>query len=219
MVDMGAVRDDERLVFERDKASQKGIEDMLHFIAPSNEEVETVIVIGHWNGRGSQRGEAGAAPVRRFKRHAARHRTLIQVNESNTTKSCPACKKEMKHRMGMVQRTKRARVLHQAPDQGVQPETRPRRVRTRPRGCLQPAQAASEVQAQGDSLQQRLRRVPRVRRPGTSVLARLRRRAKHRSMLSLHNLQLGPAPRRPACPPGPQQRRTRRGVKRLRQAA
>lgn len=36
-----------RLVFERDKASQKGIEDMLHFIAPSNEEVETVIVIGH----------------------------------------------------------------------------------------------------------------------------------------------------------------------------
>lgn len=49
--------------------------------------------------------------MRRFKRHAARHRTLIQVNESNTTKSCPACKKEMKHKMGMVQRTKRARVL------------------------------------------------------------------------------------------------------------
>lgn len=101
-----------RLAFERARARDRGIQDMLAQIAPRTADTETLIVCGSWDGRRAVRRETMASPVRRFKRHAARHRVLVTLEESNSTKKCPECAsphKDMEHKMGNVKRKLRTR--------------------------------------------------------------------------------------------------------------
>lgn len=101
-----------QLKFEADKRAHAGLDDILKFIAPQTPTVSTAVVIGNWQGRKGMRGSAGAAPIKRLRRHAARRITLIEADEAFTSRRCAACReitKDQEHRVGRVKQTLRRR--------------------------------------------------------------------------------------------------------------
>lgn len=100
-----------QMVFQRDKVSGKAMERILQLVAPCDETQETSVILGHWSGKDAGRGAVGRSPVRLFRQHCARRRSLVICNESCSSKRCPSCmdgRKEMSHASGKVRRTRKS---------------------------------------------------------------------------------------------------------------
>jgi len=110
----GCFREVARNRFHRFQKQQRTLDEMVNDLCPDRKN--GVVILGNFNGRNAIKGETMRSPVKKLRRHLAKCRALIVIDEYKTSCTCSLCEGGIIHpkEIRMISNRKLERMLAHA---------------------------------------------------------------------------------------------------------